>query len=325
MREDNAALTAKDIQAIDAARLYYEYKLKQDEVAARLHVSRPTVSKLLAHAHHRGFVRIEVLDPREHDELVITRLTTRYDLAEVRLVSAPHHLPGQLRAALGAQGADLLATLLRDGDVLAVQADTTIAEVVRNLNPTPRRHLRVLQMSRVLSDCLARREESQSPRLLAATLGAQLAALPGPVLAESVPAATALRASSPLKESLAGLRTARLALFSLTTATHVLAISDRLGLSPHDHALLRTHVAGEVCGHLVDADGSVCLPDLNNRTLGMSLTDLRHVEQKICVTGGADTATQARILHAALTGGYINRLIVDVDTAREVLRLDPEA
>ena len=50
-------LSAKEVQALDAAKLYYA-GLSQQEVAQRLHVSRPTVSKLLAYARRRGFVRI---------------------------------------------------------------------------------------------------------------------------------------------------------------------------------------------------------------------------------------------------------------------------
>ena len=66
MEHDDPGLTPKDAQALDAAKLYYS-GLAQREVAERLHVSRSTVSKLLAHAEHRGFVRIEVYDPRERD------------------------------------------------------------------------------------------------------------------------------------------------------------------------------------------------------------------------------------------------------------------
>ena len=43
-------LSAKEVQALDAAKLYYA-GLTQQEVAQRLHVSRPTVSKLLAYAY----------------------------------------------------------------------------------------------------------------------------------------------------------------------------------------------------------------------------------------------------------------------------------
>ena len=85
MTEGAVNLTRKDELSLDAAHLYYG-GMTQAEVAGRLHVSRPTVSKLLAHAERRGFVHIEVLDPREHDEHLIASLQERYALDELRLV-----------------------------------------------------------------------------------------------------------------------------------------------------------------------------------------------------------------------------------------------
>ena len=89
-----------------------------------------------------------------------------------------------------------------------------------------------------------------------------------------------------------------------------------LGLSDTDQRVLRERAVGEICSRVVDAEGCVCLPDLNNRTLGLSLTELRHVEQKVLVAGGTACAPAVR---AALESGYANRLVTDVGTARWLL------
>ena len=72
---------------------------------------------------------------------------------------------------------------------------------------------------------------------------------------------------------------------------------------------------GEICAHFIDEDGRVCLPDLNNRTLGISLPDLRRNEQKILVAGGSD---KLQVVYAALLRGYANRLVIDTVTARKL-------
>lgn len=64
MQRDRFGMTPRDRLALAAAKLYHGEGLPQEAVAAQLHVSRPTVSKLLATARRRGFVRTQVLGSR---------------------------------------------------------------------------------------------------------------------------------------------------------------------------------------------------------------------------------------------------------------------
>ena len=46
------------------ARLYYEHGVRQPEIARRLHVSQPRVSRLLKQAELQGIVRTTVVVPK---------------------------------------------------------------------------------------------------------------------------------------------------------------------------------------------------------------------------------------------------------------------
>lgn len=144
-----SGLSAKEVQALDAAKLYYA-GLTQQEVAQRLHVSRPTVSKLLAYAHRRGFVRIEIYDPREQDPMLLDTLRERFNLLDVRLVSPVGPGEDLLRAALGREGARLLSSLVRDGDRIGAVGSRTLVELARSLEPVHRHHVELVQMARGL-------------------------------------------------------------------------------------------------------------------------------------------------------------------------------
>ena len=52
--------------AYEAARAYYEHNETQAEIAARMGVSRATVSRLLTDARESGIVRIQVVNPDQH-------------------------------------------------------------------------------------------------------------------------------------------------------------------------------------------------------------------------------------------------------------------
>ena len=75
-------------QLIAAARLYYEDDLTQAEVAKRLGVSRPIVSKMLARAREVGIVHIEIRGGDEQDSDILEHLQRKYNLNGVLIVSS---------------------------------------------------------------------------------------------------------------------------------------------------------------------------------------------------------------------------------------------
>ena len=66
---------------VNVARLYYEQGLTQDQVARRIGVSRPLVSKMLARAREAGIVHIEIRAADEGDAALLTALQAKYALA----------------------------------------------------------------------------------------------------------------------------------------------------------------------------------------------------------------------------------------------------
>lgn len=65
---------------VQAARLYYEQGLTQAGVAAKIGVSRPQVSKMLARAREAGIVHIEIRTPVEGDAELLKLLGQRFNL-----------------------------------------------------------------------------------------------------------------------------------------------------------------------------------------------------------------------------------------------------
>ena len=58
------------LKLVEISRLYYERNLTQAEIAKRMNISRPAVSKLLSEARIRGIVRIEIKSPLMSDSLL---------------------------------------------------------------------------------------------------------------------------------------------------------------------------------------------------------------------------------------------------------------
>ena len=68
------------LRLVEISRLYYEEGLTQAEIAKKLNISRPAVSKLLSEARLRGIVKIEIKSPLESNENLLQPLLHQFKL-----------------------------------------------------------------------------------------------------------------------------------------------------------------------------------------------------------------------------------------------------
>ena len=139
-----------------------------------------------------------------------------------------------------------------------------------------------------------------------------------PIVMESAGAKLTIEREGTVSRAMELARRARIVLYSVGSVSSAGNLLHSPLISKDEREFLAAHSVGEVCSHFIDSDGRVCLPDLNNRTLGISLPDLRHSEQKILLAGGVDKLCA---INAALIRGYANRLVIDTATARMLYAL----
>ena len=118
--------TAMDLQLLHrAASAYYVDGVRQAEVAARLGVSRPTVSKLLAEARRIGMVRFEVLEPPTADLPDLgARLQDVLGVRSVRIAPG-NQVQRDYRGIGDLLGEELRSLDLQRGDVLLISSGKT--------------------------------------------------------------------------------------------------------------------------------------------------------------------------------------------------------
>ncbi|MGP5261175.1 sugar-binding transcriptional regulator [Brachybacterium paraconglomeratum] len=118
--------TAMDLQLLHrAASAYYVDGVRQAEVAERLGVSRPTVSKLLAEARRIGMVRFEVLEPPTADLPDLgARLQDVLDVRSVRIAPG-NQVQRDYRGIGDLLGEELRSLDLQRGDVLLISSGKT--------------------------------------------------------------------------------------------------------------------------------------------------------------------------------------------------------
>jgi deoxyribonucleoside regulator len=81
--------------------------------------------------------------------------------------------------------------------------------------------------------------------------------------------------------------------------------------------LLKSGAVGDICSRIIKADGTICSEDLNNRTIGIELKELKKKQYSIAVAGGKE---KLAAIKAGLNGKWFNSLITDEWVATELLR-----
>ena len=205
----------RDEAAIEAVKAYYQQDLSQAEVAARMGISRPTVAKLLAHGRARGFVTVEIHDPREEASELALRLQERFALACVRVAHGCVADEAEAISQVGRVGAELVARLVRDDMSVGISWGRTMSAVASHLARSPRQGVRVVQLKGGTSFSDRATHDFEIMRAFCDAFGAQPCYLPLPVIFEDTATASIVRADRGIERILREGRGVDIAVFTV--------------------------------------------------------------------------------------------------------------
>jgi DNA-binding transcriptional regulator LsrR (DeoR family) len=296
--------------AVEVARRYYLEDEAMAELATAFDVSTSTISRLIALARDRGWVRIEVLDPATHETDSVRFLRAEFDLDAI--VSVPTRPATDMADAVGRRAAEVLTQEIVDNLTIGVAWGTTTAAIASHLKPTTLTGCVAVQLNGAGS--LRDLELDYAIHILGQFCSAWNAAavlLPVPAFFDNAATRDALWKERSIERVLEVQRSCDVAVFSVgsTSADRPSRVHTAGYLSESDRAQLATDGAvGDIATYFYDRDGSSQGIRLNERASGLPLDILRQVSAKYCVAAGVG---KADALAAALRGGYVDRLIAD--------------
>lgn len=307
---------------LDIARRYYVQDETMEAIANQLGVSRSTVSRLLKDARDRGIVRISIADPDRPTNRLAAFLAKQFGL-QAHIV---HVRPGASSIfrleQVARTAAGLLCDEVRDGDTVGVAWGTTVSSVASHLR---RRDLTGVTITGLNGG--ANHQTTGLPyvgsilhRFAEAFRGQeQLLALPAffddPATKEAM-----WRERS--TQHILGVRSnCRVAIFGVgglasDLQSHVYASNY---LSQEDlRELKEERVVGDVCTVMLRDDGTYRDLAINRRATGMAPHELRVIPRRFCVVSGQ---SKAKAVVGALRAGVATDLIIDEDSARDVVSI----
>jgi deoxyribonucleoside regulator len=175
----------------------------------------------------------------------------------------------------------------------------------------------IVQLNGATSRSAQPTRANQIVERFAATTGASFRMLAAPAIVGSPELRTALAGDPMVRETLDLARSAETAVFGLGIPA---SDSPHLGsgfVTRDEQARLRAMGAvGDVIGRFLDADGSIAWPELDERSVGLSLDDLAAKPLRLGIAAGAG---RGPIALAAIRAGVLNVLAADDATAAWVL------
>jgi deoxyribonucleoside regulator len=304
-----------------AAQLYYRLNLTQDEVGKRLGISRFKVGRLLDRALRERAVRIEIVHPTARLVALEDALMERFGLRAAAVVDAP--AAGSVaedeqlaRERVAAAAAAYLASA-RPGGAIGVSWGRTMRQLAARLEPGWTRATEIVQLNGAISRSARPTGAQEVVERFGSTSGAAIRLMAAPAIVGSADLRRALEADPAVGETLAAARRAPTAVFGLgvlgPSSVHVASgYLDEADLA----ALLQAGAVGDVLGRFLAVDGSIALPAVDERTVGLPLADLR---RKRLAVGLAAGPGRGPIALAALRAGCLRVLVADEATAQWVL------
>ncbi|MFC7704326.1 sugar-binding transcriptional regulator [Plastorhodobacter daqingensis] len=309
---------ARDQLMIRVARMAYQQDRSHTEIAAETGLNRWQVSRLLQEARDQGIVRIEIIPHVARKPDVESALLRRFGLRDAVVVptspgsddsAALAHAAGQYLAALhprpGLLGLswgrtmDRVAQWLPDGwseDVCIVQINGTVA-------PLPH-----LASGGALTDVAGTFARKGNGRMVP---------LPVPAIVGAAATRAVLEQDRIVADVLALARAAPVLVFSAGVAGPDSALL-RSGnvLGPEMDQLVAQGAVGDVLGHFIDRHGQPVMAELEARTIGLTLDDLRRAACTILVATGT---AKRDVTLGALRAGLIRTLVADEPLATQLL------
>ena len=306
----------RDKLSINVAKLYYRSEYSQQRIAEELGISRPSVSRLLQYAKDKGYVKIQIMDPVEDMSNMEQMLVEKYHLHEVRIASSTINDENEIKKYIGIKAAEYLDSIVQDGDIIGVGWGTTLYDMSCSLLPRVLKGSQIVQLEGGVTHSKWRNYAKDILENFSNNYSTIAQYLPLPVVFGSREVKEMVDQDRHIKRVLEMGSHANIAVFGVGTVRPN-ALFFRLGYTDQEEQTRIQQIAvGDICSRFFDADGRICNKELDARTVGITLDELRNKEHSIMIAGGE---AKVPAIRAALKGHYANVFITDQFTAKQLL------
>lgn len=295
---------------IKIAWYYYMENMTQQAIADQLNITRMRVIKLLEKARQTGVVQFRIstaLDARRELE---TKLMEKYGLHDCYTVPTNPNAAGT-NDTIARAASIYIADHVRENSYINFGYGDTTSRTIEYLARNLETAVSFVSLTGGVGYYLPKSESN--------IFNAKLYLIPSPIIMSSAQMADAIKQESSVQEVTSMIRLASMTVVGIGGMDDSATIVKSSILNPSDFRLLSMKGAvGDVICHFIDKDGRLVDTEVDSRLVSVPLSTLQELENVIGVAAGKH---KLPAIHAALTGGYLDILITDEETAGLLCRI----
>lgn len=305
----------EELERARVAWYYFVGGMTQQEIAARMNMTRLRVNKIIGQVREDGAVQIDVTLPLSDCIELAQSVTARYDLSETLVVPDVPNFLDQKRVIGEAAGA-MVNALIEGRDLgIGIATGRTLSFAVRRLQARPNPDSWVVGLTGGVT-----RSSGTNTFEVAASfarkLGIDCHYLTAPLYCASPESRETLLLIDELTDVLARTEIADLGITSCGALTEDTTLTQIRVVKDHLDDVLKRGAVGEFMGCFLDAQGRPIDHFLNESIIALSPDKMKLKPMSILVSGGIE---KVQIIRAILRAGYVNRLVTNEAVARALL------
>ena len=303
--------------------LYYNQGLTHLQIAERLHMSRPTVSKILSSAAKEKIVNITIADLNTVKYWDLEQqIKGRYNLKSVIIVDSGS-TQAEMLQALGSAAEKCLSDLTGDGNTVGVSMGSSLYHTVYSAYQSSEHKAKDVLFVPLIGGMGKLRSQLHSNHLaevLAKAYQGSFVSLYAPARISNTAVRQYLKKEPSVASVLRLYKELDVAVVGIGYPNEKSSIMATGYYKDGEiQSLSERSVIGEICMQFYDIQGNTDPYKKDNNVIGIELSKLRRIPYSIGVAGGTD---KAAALKGAILGGYVNVLVTDNLCAERLMDLE---
>ena len=299
----------EEMLTIKIAWYYYIENMTQQQISEKFGLSRMRVIKILEKAKKEGVIQFKIRQDGEQHMQVERELAKKWGLKDAFVVPSAS-APEDINENVAKAAAIYIDQRISNNCFINTGYGDTLSRMINHLATMNEAPISVVSLTGGVSYYL--------PNTHARTFNVKLNLIPAPLLVASKEMVSAMRSEPSVSEIFRMVRLAKMTIIGIGSIGENATILKNGILSKNDFLYLSMKGAvGDILSHFIDENGNPIQTEIEDRLISTSLKALRELDNVIGVAAGL---SKIKAIRAALRGKYLNILITDEETAKELIK-----